>query len=221
MSQATRRSLRKNQLRIEALVVPPLGNNVYIVYEDGDDSAFIIDVAQGAKQIYERCKELGVKARIIVNTHGHTDHTAEDELLRKLTGARLAIHELDSYRLATEDEASKELAIKKNPIEPDLQLVAGQKLPLGKSSEFVVLHTPGHTEGSICLYDKRIGVLFSGDTLFSQGYGRVDGEGSDPEAMVGSLKVLLELPPGTEVFPGHGPFTTIEAEQWLKDITNS
>lgn len=199
--------------------MPPLGNNVYIVYEDGEDSAIVIDVAQGSKQILRRCQELSVKLTIIVNTHGHSDHTIEDKELRELTGAKIAIHELDAYRLATDDEASSELGMDKAPIEPDIQLVSGQIIPLGTNSSFEVIHTPGHTEGSICLYEKSAGVLFSGDTLFAQGYGRVDGNGADPDAMVKSLKLLLELPGETEVFPGHGEFTKIENEQWLKEIT--
>ncbi len=221
LSEEKRKSLRKDGIRIEALTVPPLSNNVYIVYEDGSDSALIVDVAEGSKQILKRCRELSVRPALIVNTHGHSDHTIEDQALRELTGAKIAIHELDAYRLATEDEASFELGMEKVPIEADIQLVSGQEIPLGRSSKFTVMHTPGHTEGSICLYQKEAGILFSGDTLFARGYGRVDGSGSDPDAIVLSLKQLLELPPQTEVFPGHGEFTKIENEQWLKEITEA
>ncbi|MDG6995236.1 MAG: MBL fold metallo-hydrolase [Nitrososphaerota archaeon] len=210
-----RRSFRKNELCIEALVVPPLGNNVFILYEDGANSGTVIDVGQGSKQILQRLKELELKLDLIINTHGHTDHTAEDDLVRNSTSAKLAIHELDAYRLATEDEASRELRIEKRPIEPDLQLVDGQIIQIGKSVQVKVLHTPGHTEGSICLYDERRNQLFSGDTLFAGGYGRTDGAGADPIAMVSSLKKLLQLPRDTEVYPGHGPFTTIGNETWI------
>ncbi len=205
-------------LRIESLVVPPLSNNVYILYEDGSEDAIVIDVGQGANAIARRVADLEVKPSLIINTHGHTDHTAEDSLLKSLTEAKLAIHELDAYRLALDDEASRDLGITKAPIEPDLQLTSGQEIKFGKDSRLKVLHTPGHTEGSICLYDERDAQLFSGDTLFQAGYGRVDGSGSDPIAMQSSLKTLLELPGFTEVYPGHGPFTTIANETWLKDM---
>ena len=205
-------------MRIESLVVPPLGNNVFIVFEDGSDEALVIDVAQGAQAILDRLRQLDLKATMIVNTHGHTDHTAEDEVLRKNTGARLAIHEFDAYRLATEDEASLELGIVKTPIEPDLQLVNGQELEVGPNCRLKVLHTPGHTEGSICLCDGRAAQLFSGDTLFAGGYGRVDGSGADPAAMLRSLDELLKLPPSTDVYPGHGAFTTIKDEEWIKGM---
>lgn len=207
-----RKSIRKGLLRIEAFVVPPFANNVYILYEDGSDEAFIVDVAMGSSAIYDRIRELDLKPSLIINTHGHTDHTAEDGLLRKKTNAKLAIHELDAYRLALDDEASVELGIIKEPLEPDIQLVSDQKLTLGKKIVLDVVHTPGHTEGSICLYYKEENQLFSGDTLFQSGYGRVDGFGADPGAMKESLGRLLELPPLTEVYPGHGAFTTIQNE---------
>jgi len=205
-------------MRIESLVVPPLENNVFIVFEDGSDNAIIIDVAQGAIEIEKRLRELELKATLIVNTHGHADHTIENEKLRKLTGAKLAIHELDAYRLATDDEATRELRMERIPMEPDIQLIDGQEINYGGKSKLRVIHTPGHTEGSICLYEEKNGQLFSGDTLFSQGYGRVDGMGASREAIIGSLKKLMRLPTQTEVYPGHGRFTTIGEEEWLKEM---
>jgi glyoxylase-like metal-dependent hydrolase (beta-lactamase superfamily II) len=214
---AKRRSIRKDSLRIESFVVPPLANNVYILYEDGSDTGIVIDVAMGANSIISRLRELGIRANLIVNTHGHTDHTAEDQLLRSSTVARLAIHEFDAYRLALEDEASEQLGIEKMPIESDIQLVDGQDIRVGPKISLKVIHTPGHTEGSICLYDEKRGQLFSGDTLFAKGYGRTDGMGADPEAMISSLKKLFALPGSTEVYPGHGEFTTIQDETWILD----
>jgi hydroxyacylglutathione hydrolase len=190
---------------------------VYILYEDGSDKAVIIDVAQGASQLLNRLRELDLRLETIVNTHGHTDHTAEDDVLRKATGAKLAIHELDAYRLATEDEASEELGIEKFPIEADTQLINGSEVVVGPDTRLKVLHTPGHTEGSICLYEEKLGQLFSGDTLFAGGYGRIDGSGADPAAMITSLKELMTLPGSTDVYPGHGAFTAIQAESWIND----
>ena len=216
-ASVSRRSIRKDSLRIEALVVPPLANNVYILYEDGGDTGIVVDVALGANAILNRLRELEIRANLIVNTHGHTDHTAEDEKLRRSSGARLAIHELDAYRLASEDEASEQLGIEKIPIESDLQLVDGQDIKVSPRIVMKVIHTPGHTEGSICLYDEKRGQLFAGDTLFAKGYGRTNGMGADPNAMISSLKKLFELPGSTDVYPGHGEFTTIQDESWILD----
>jgi glyoxylase-like metal-dependent hydrolase (beta-lactamase superfamily II) len=80
-----------------------------------------------------------------------------------------------------------------------------------------VLHTPGHTEGSVCLHAADEGILFSGDTLFAGGWGRVDLPGGDPEAMVESLGRLASFEDGTAVLPGHGPTTTIGRERaWVE-----
>src|ERR1700730_5534014 len=216
----TRHSLRKGTLRIESLVVPPLANNVYILYEDGSDTGIVLDVALGASAIQSRLRELDIRANMIINTHGHSDHTVEDENLRRSTGAKLAIHELDAYRLAAEDEAAEELGLQRPPIEPDLQLIDGQEIRVGPQVTMKVIHTPGHTEGSICLYDQKRGQLFSGDTLFAKGYGRTDGSGADQDAMISSLKKLFALPGPTEVYPGHGDFTTIQDETWILDAMN-
>jgi hydroxyacylglutathione hydrolase len=216
-SAATRHSIRKDSLRIESLVVPPLANNVYILYEDGSDSGIVIDVAMGAETITTRLRELEIRADLIINTHGHSDHTVQDDLLRRSTGAKLAIHELDAYRLAAEDEAAEQLGLEMMPIVPDVQLVDGQEVRIGPRISMKVIHTPGHTEGSICLYDEKRGQLFSGDTLFAKGYGRTDGMGADQGAMVSSLKKLFALPGPTEVYPGHGEFTTIQDETWILD----
>lgn len=218
--QSKVRSFRKDNLRIEMLTVPPLENNVYIVFEDGRDDGIVIDVAQGAGALSQRLKELDIRPKLIVNTHGHTDHTAEDELLKMMTGAPIAIHELDAYRLASEDEASRMLGIRKNPIEPDVLLLSNQTIPVSDQIKLNVIHTPGHTEGSICLYNEKNGQLFSGDTLFAGSYGRVDSMGADPESMTASLKKLIQLPGATDVYPGHGRTTRIENEQWLKEMTS-
>jgi hydroxyacylglutathione hydrolase len=209
-------------MRIEAFVVPPLANNVYIVYEDGSEDSIIIDVAMGSKPIIERICELELKVNYIVNTHGHADHTVEDQELRAQTRARLAIHELDAYRLAATDEAARSLGLVLRPIEPDVQLVNGQVLTYGKTGKLSVIHTPGHTEGSICLYEADNQQLFSGDTLFANGYGRVDGMGSDPRAMKESLKRILSLPKSVEIYPGHGAFTNMRNEAaWLEEALSS
>jgi hydroxyacylglutathione hydrolase len=220
-TSSSRRSIRKDNFRIEALVVPPLSNNVYILYEDGSDKGTVIDVAQGANALLKRIRELDLTLQLIINTHGHTDHTVEDEILRRATGAKLAIHELDAYRLASEDEASDQLQIVKRPIEPDIQLVEGEKLQIGPGTSLKVFHTPGHTEGSICLYEERLGQLFSGDTLFAGGYGRIDGIGANPEAMITSLRRLMTLPRSTDVYPGHGSFTKLESESWISETIDN
>jgi glyoxylase-like metal-dependent hydrolase (beta-lactamase superfamily II) len=83
------------------------------------------------------------------------------------------------------------------------------------SNSLAVLHTPGHTAGSVCFYDEKGGNLFSGDTLFDGSYGRTDLPNSSARDMIESLARLAKLPPGTKVFPGHGETTTIGEQEWL------
>jgi glyoxylase-like metal-dependent hydrolase (beta-lactamase superfamily II) len=99
---------------------------------------------------------------------------------------------------------------------PAVDLAEGGEIRFG-ALRLTVLHTPGHTEGSVCLYDPDAGLLFSGDTLFAGGWGRVDLPGGDPQAMADSLARLSVLPDAVGVFPGHGNATTIGRERaWLE-----
>jgi glyoxylase-like metal-dependent hydrolase (beta-lactamase superfamily II) len=103
------------------------------------------------------------------------------------------------------------------PVIPSVELADGDRIVFG-SIELEVLHTPGHTEGSVCLLTGSGGVLFSGDTLFSGGWGRVDLPGGSPTQMVDSLRRLHALPDHVRVFPGHGRSTTIGRERPWMDV---
>jgi glyoxylase-like metal-dependent hydrolase (beta-lactamase superfamily II) len=206
-------------MRIETLVVPPLENNVYLVIDEASKEAAVIDTGLGAKDILSRAESLGVKIVMILNTHGHADHTADDAPLKSATGAKLAIFEVDAYRLERNAKESRWfLPAPPPPATPDLLLKEGTSVRIGAIT-LVTLHTPGHTEGSCCFYDEADGVLFSGDTLFADSSGRTDTLGASPARMKASLQRLAQLPPGTRVLPGHGPATTIGQETWIADLT--
>jgi glyoxylase-like metal-dependent hydrolase (beta-lactamase superfamily II) len=99
---------------------------------------------------------------------------------------------------------------------PAVELAEGGRIAFG-AIDLVVLHTPGHTEGSVCLLDREAGLLFSGDTLFAGAWGRTDLPGGSEEAMDASLIRLSRLEPSLQVLPGHGGITTIERERpWLE-----
>src|SRR5437773_5146946 len=105
------------------------------------------------------------------------------------------------------------------PSAPTRHLVEGEQLKIG-DLVFDVLYTPGHTEGSVCLYEERAGLLLAGDVLFAGTYGRTDLPGGDEAAMATSLaRLARDLPPSVRVLPGHGPETTLEGElSWLRRI---
>ena len=207
-------------MRVTAFSVPPLRNNAYLVVDEGSLEAAVIDPAQGAKKILATLKLAGATVRFILNTHGHPDHTADDAALKEATGAKLGIHEVDAVRLdRNARDASPYLEAPTPQVKPDLLLKEGSEIRLG-STVLVVLHTPGHTEGSVCFYAKAAATLFTGDTLMAGTFGLTGAEGGSPAKMAASLRRLYrEIPPDTRVCPGHGPETTMRAESWIADLT--
>ena len=208
--------------RVERLRVGPIGENVYAVQTGG--IGFLVDPGDDADSILDFLSEKEIAVSLIVLTHGHLDHTAAlPSLIEKWKGKLpdIAVHSLDARYLGAAGEETNRLlfeAIKapsffsnfwKNLPDPTMLLADGDILP---GTGFMVLHTPGHSAGSICLYDRESSILISGDTLFRDGVGRADGPDADPDALQSSLSRLSRLPPETIVYPGHGPRTTIERE---------
>jgi hydroxyacylglutathione hydrolase len=141
-------------------------------------------------------------------------HVGDNAAVAEATGAEIAVHPLD--REALEHPAPFWTPFEIPPSVPAVELAEGGEVRFG-GIRLRVLHTPGHTPGSVCLQSVDEGLLFSGDTLFAGGWGRIDLPGGSPEAMVDSLLRLSELEAPTAVLPGHGPATTIGREQpWLE-----
>jgi len=206
-------------MKIVKLIAPPLENNVYIVYDEESKEGCIIDIALASQEVFEFVKNKGLKIKYIISTHAHADHTAHNKRIKQLLNSSiLAIHEKDA-------ELMKYLFTFNYPYinepleyqEPDLFLKEGDDISFG-NIELKVIHTPGHTPGSICLFEEKDKVLFSGDTLFQGTYGRVDFPYSSEEEMIKSLRRLSKLPRETLVYPGHGPETRIGIEYWLFNL---
>lgn len=205
-------------MRIEHFTVPPLDNNAYLVMDEGSQEALVVDPALGAQTLLAKAKELSATIKFILNTHGHPDHTADNEPLRAATGAKIAIFEVDAHRLGKNSREPRwYLPTPPPPSKAEVLLKEASEIKIG-GTVLRTLHTPGHTEGSACFYADKGGVLFSGDTLFAGTCGRTDVAGGSPARMVTSLRRLYELPSETRVLPGHGPETTIGAETWIADL---
>jgi glyoxylase-like metal-dependent hydrolase (beta-lactamase superfamily II) len=159
-----------------------------------------------------------LRLHLIANSHGHIDHIFDDAPLIEASKAPLAIHPDDSYRLDGRNNYGFELT----PVSATRDLVEGEQVRIG-DLVFDVLHTPGHTEGSVCLYEERRGLLLSGDVLFAGSYGRTDLPGGSDQQMVASLaRLLRDVPRQVRVLPGHGPETTIEREaHWMSRIATA
>ncbi len=200
---------------VRTIVVGPLDNNVLLVADRTARAAMVIDPALGATApVLAAARELQVEIVLIVNTHGHWDHVADNAPLAQATGAPIAIHTADAAQLARPAGALGSLPWDIPPSHADRVLMEGDAVHVGATT-FTVLHTPGHTPGGICLYSAAWSLLISGDTLFAGSYGRYDLPGGDPGALRDSLARLAELPAATKVYPGHGGTTTIGAESWL------
>lgn len=147
----------------------------------------------------------------IINTHGHIDHTFGNGELKNYVDAPIMIHEADAEYLTNPELNLSSLVIGREVSEPsaDQLLTDNQKIKLG-DTELTVIHTPGHSLGSICL--KGPDFLISGDTLFRASIGRSDLPGGDPDVLKTSIDRLKELSPELVVYPGHGPQSTIEYE---------
>jgi hydroxyacylglutathione hydrolase len=204
---------------VEALhrVIGVLATNVHVLADERTREAIAIDTAiPSLEWIRDELDARGWTLKLIVTTHGHWDHSGDNARVAEHTGAQIAVHPLDADRLTNPMATAKWAPFEIPPCVPAVDLVEGGEVRFG-SVRLEVLHTPGHTEGSVCLVDREAGRLYSGDTLFAGSFGRVDLAGGSPEAMVASLDRLRQLDPTLTVLPGHGPTTTIGREQpWLE-----
>jgi glyoxylase-like metal-dependent hydrolase (beta-lactamase superfamily II) len=203
---------------IQVGIFGPWQTNAYLVWDGSSTDALVLDPGMGAADVLvARATEIGLRIHVVANSHGHIDHIFDNAAITRASGAPLAIHPDDAYRLAGDNIYGFQVA----PSSADQDLLDGETLAIGQL-RFRILHTPGHSEGSVCLYESGRGILLSGDVLFRASYGRTDLSGGDDDQMVASLTRLHhEIPPGTRVLPGHGPETTMAREAaWLDRVAS-
>jgi hydroxyacylglutathione hydrolase len=211
-----RRGPAMHRPRIETGSFGPWQTSAYLVWDGRSSEALVLDPGMGAATaLLERVAANGLRLHVIANSHGHIDHVFDNAALHRASNAPIAIHPDDAYRLEGRNAYGFEI----EPSSAERDLREGDQLTIGDLT-FDVMHTPGHTEGSVCLYEERHRLLLSGDVLFAGSYGRTDLPGGDDAAMVASLRRLAErLPPEVRVLPGHGPETTVERElPWMRRI---
>ena len=209
----------EHAVRIEVGAFGPWQTNAYLIWDGRSPDALVVDPGMGAAApLMERVAANGLRLHLIANSHGHIDHIFDDAPLMRASEAPLAIHPDDAYRLEGRNNYGFEL----ESVTATMNLREGEQVRIG-DLVLDVLHLPGHTEGSVCLYEERRGLLLSGDVLFAGAFGRTDLPGGDEAQMVASLARLAEAVPGrVRVLPGHGPETTIDRElPWLRRIAAS
>jgi glyoxylase-like metal-dependent hydrolase (beta-lactamase superfamily II) len=196
-------------------VVGPIATNVHVLADPRSREAIAIDTATPSLAwIADELAARDWTLKLIVSTHGHWDHIGDNAAVAAHTGADVAVHLLDRARLTNPEPLWAPFNIP--PSVPAVELAEGGVIRFG-DIRLTVLHTPGHTEGSVCLLATDAGALFSGDTLFAGGWGRVDLPGGSAEQMAESIVRLAGFEDRLRVLPGHGPATKIGRERpWME-----
>lgn len=198
----------------EILPVGPLQCNCSIVGDDEGREGIVIDPGDDIDDIVAVVRKHGLKIKQIIITHAHIDHVGGAMKLRALTGAPILMNQNDHALLKMMDVQAMWIGVTDpGKIEIDQPVVQSDVVGVGALMA-QVLHTPGHTEGSVCLYFPAQQKLIAGDTLFAGSIGRTDLPGGSFDKIIRSLhEKVLALPDETVVVPGHGPTTTIGAER--------
>jgi len=199
---------------LETFPVGPLQCNCTILGDEQTGEAIVIDPGEEIASIHRRLNELGLQLKQILITHGHIDHVGGALKLKRLTGAPILLNQDDLPQLKMMDTQAGWLGMPPpETAPPDQDLADGLIVGLA-SLPGQVLHTPGHTQGSVCLHFAPLNLLVAGDTLFAGSIGRTDLPGGNSGQIIDSIQSrLLPLPDETKVLPGHGPATTIGRER--------
>ena len=206
----------KSTLSIKTIVAGPLRTNTYLI--TSGNQALVVDPGVGAtRQVCALAESTDCEIVTIVNTHGHWDHAADNAELMRGTGAPLYVHEQDADMVRS-PSTSLDLPFDLEPANPTSLMRDGEVITLNEC-ELRIVHTPGHTPGSVCLLVESERMIITGDTLFRGTYGRFDLAGGNEQDLYRSLQVLRQLDSGYLVYPGHGPTTTISSERaWLSQL---
>ena len=198
----------------EILPVGPLQCNCSVIGDESTRGGLVIDPGDNIEDVVSIVRKHNLQIKQIVVTHAHIDHVGGAMKLRAATGAAILLNQNDYALLKMLDAQAAWIGVAPpGKVEIDHSVAQADSIKTGSLSADVI-HTPGHTEGSICLYFPAEKKLIAGDTLFAGSIGRTDLPGGSFEKIIRSLHdKVLELPDDTVVIPGHGPLTTIGDER--------
>ena len=198
----------------EILRVGPLQCNCSVIGDETSHEAMVIDPGDDVQEVLDLIRKHNLQVKQIVITHAHIDHVGGAMKLRTATGAPILLNQNDYALLKMLDAQAAWIGMPPpGKVDIDRSVTTGETVSAG-SLTADILHTPGHTEGSICLYFAADKKLIAGDTLFAGSIGRTDLPGGSMQKILHSLHdTVLALPDETLVVPGHGPLTTICEER--------
>jgi glyoxylase-like metal-dependent hydrolase (beta-lactamase superfamily II) len=199
---------------VETFPVGILSCNCTILGDEASREAIVVDPGENVAAILSRLAAHRLTLKQIIVTHAHIDHVGGAFHLKRSTGAPVLLNQADLPLLAMMETQAEWLGVKPPEVaDPDSSAEDGLRVRLANLTG-EILHTPGHTEGSICLYFDAQHLLLAGDTLFAGSIGRTDLPGGDPRKLLHSIRDrLMSLPDETIVIPGHGSSTTIGKER--------
>lgn len=210
--------LATNQITIRRFVGGPMLTTCYVIIAPGRQSV-IIDAPRDAWRAgLKAAEEAAAPVSLLITTHGHWDHITDARRIQEL-GIPIAGHPADLALFADPMAQRGGIPFVIEPIELDRQLADGDRLSVG-DAEIQVLHTPGHSPGSISLWLPALDALFTGDTVLKGGAGYLERPESDAWALASSVQRIAALPEHTTLYPGHGGPTTIAEETWLANSTD-
>jgi hydroxyacylglutathione hydrolase len=201
-------------LELRGFTVGPFAENPYLLVCSETRQALLIDPGDEADLLWQAIVDAQATLSAIVLTHAHLDHVGAVEAIRARAQVPVYLHPDDDELLAHVPQQAALFGLHAAPVPPaERRLAHGEPLQCGNITLHVI-HTPGHSPGSVCLYDESSGTLIAGDTLFRRSVGRTDLPGGNASTLLRSIRdQLWPLPDDVQVYPGHGPATSIGDER--------